>query len=163
MIVLCDTSPICYLILIGQIDLLPQLFQSVIIPVAVRNELLNEDAGNSIHEWIQNPPTWLNIRTIPQPLLPLPNYLGAGEREAISLAVSLQADLVIIDDLDARTAAQQLNLPIIGTLGILYRAGITGLIDFPSAIAQLQQTSFHVSQTLVQQLLQDYYRNIQRP
>jgi predicted nucleic acid-binding protein len=163
MIVLCDTSPICYLILIGQIDLLPQLFQSVIIPVAVRNELLNEDAGDSIHEWIQNPPTWLNIRTIPQLLLPLPNYLGAGEREAISLAVSLQADLVIIDDLDARTAAQQLNLPIIGTLGILYCAGITGLIDFPSAIAQLQQTSFHVSQTLVQQLLQDYYRNVQRP
>ncbi|WP_216351235.1 DUF3368 domain-containing protein [Leptolyngbya sp. 'hensonii'] len=74
----------------------------------------------------------------------------------------LQADLVIIDDLDARTAARQLNLPIIGTLGILYRAGITGLIDFPTAIAQLQQTSFHVSQTLVQQILQDYYRHVQR-
>jgi predicted nucleic acid-binding protein len=93
----------------------------------------------------------------------LPSYLGAGEREAISLAVSLQADLGIIDDLDARTAAQQLNLPIIGTLGMLYRAGTTGLIDFPMAIAQLQQTSFHVSQTLVQQLLQDYYHNVQRP
>jgi predicted nucleic acid-binding protein len=48
MIVLCDTSPICYLILIGQIDLLPQLFQSVTIPVAVHNELLNEDAGDFI-------------------------------------------------------------------------------------------------------------------
>lgn len=162
MIVLCDTSPICYLILIGQIDLLPQLFQSVTIPTAVRDELLNEDAGDSIHEWIQNSPTWLNIQIAPQPLLSLPNYLGAGEREAISLAVALQADLVIIDDLDARTAAQQLNLPIIGTLGILYRAGIIGLIDFPTAIAQLQQTSFHVSPTLVQQLLQDYYRNVQR-
>lgn len=163
MIVLSDTSPICYLILIGQIDLLPKLFQSVTIPTAVRDELLNEEAGNSIQAWIQNPPSWLNIQTVPQPLLPLSNSLGAGEREAISLAVSLQADLVIIDDLDARTAAQQLNLPIIGTLGILYRAGITRLIDFPSAIAQLQQTSFHVSQTLVQQLLQEYYRNVQRP
>jgi len=163
MIVLCDTSPICYLILIGQIDLLPQLFQSITIPTAVRDELLNEDAGDAIHAWIQNPPPWLNIQIVPQPLLSLPNYLGAGEREAISLAVSLQADLVIIDDLDARTAAQQLNLPIIGTLGILYRAGITGLIDFPTEIAQLQQTSFHVSPTLVQQLLQDYYRNVQRP
>lgn len=163
MIVLSDTSPICYLILIGQIDLLPQLFQSVTIPTEVRDELLNEEAGNSIQAWIQNPPSWLNIQTVPQPLLPLPNSLGAGEREAISLAVSLQADLVIIDDLNAQTTAQQLNLPIIGTLGILYRAGMTGLIDFPSAIAQLQQTSFHVSQTLVQQLLQEYYRNVQRP
>jgi predicted nucleic acid-binding protein len=162
MIVLSDTSPICYLILIGQIDLLPQLFQAFTIPVAVRNELLNEEAGNLIREWIQNPPSWLNIQTVARPLLSLPNYLGAGEREAISLAVSLQADLVIIDDLDARTAAQKLNLPIIGTLGILYRAGIAGLIDFPTAIAQLQQTSFHVSQTLVQQLLQNYYRNVQR-
>jgi predicted nucleic acid-binding protein len=95
MIVLSDTSPICYLILIGQIDLLPQLFQSVIIPVAVRNELLNENADNSIRKWIQNPPAWLDIQPAPQPLLTLPDSLGAGEREAISLAVSLQADLVI--------------------------------------------------------------------
>lgn len=163
MIVLCDTSPICYLILIGQIDLLPQLFQSITIPTAVRDELLNEEAGQSIHEWIQNPPPWLKTQIVPQPLLSLPNHLGAGEREAISLAILLQADLVIIDDLDARTAAQQLNLPIIGTLGILYRAGMTGIIDFPAAIAQLQQTSFHVSQTLVQQLLQDYDRKQSKP
>ncbi|WP_072621244.1 hypothetical protein [Spirulina major] len=145
MIVLCDTSPICYLILIGQINLLPQLFQAITIPTAVRDELLNEDAGQSIYTWIQHPPPWLHTQTVPQPLLSLPDHLGAGEREAISLAVSLQADLVIIDDLDARTAAQKLNLSIIGTLGILYRAGVRELIDFPAAIAQLQKTSFHVS------------------
>ncbi|MCY6489881.1 DUF3368 domain-containing protein [Leptolyngbya sp. GGD] len=162
MIIISDTSPICYLILIDHIEVLPQLFQTILIPTAVQQELLNEQAGESICNWIQNPPAWLNIQTVPQPLLPLPTNLGAGEREALSLAVALKADFVIIDDLDARAAAQQLNLTITGTLGILYRAGIAGLIDFPTAIVQLQQTSFHVSQTLVQQLIQDYNRNVRR-
>ncbi|MEA5420151.1 DUF3368 domain-containing protein [Spirulina sp. CCNP1310] len=144
----------------GEIDLLPQLFQTITIPTAVRDELLHEDAGQSIYAWIQNPPPWLYTQIVPKPLLPLPDHLGTGEREAISLAVSIQADLVIIDDLDARTAAQQLNLPIISTLGILYRAGVRGLVDFPTAIAQLQKTSFHVSPSLVQQLLEDYYRHV---
>ncbi|GAP99271.1 hypothetical protein NIES2104_58320 [Leptolyngbya sp. NIES-2104] len=126
----------------------------------MQQELLNEQAGESVCNWIQHPPTWLNIQTLSQPLLSFPANLGAGEREAITLAAALKAEFAIIDDLDARAAAQQLNLTVIGTLGILYRAGIAGLIDFPTAIAQLQQTSFHVSQTLVQQLLDQYNRNV---
>lgn len=158
MIIISDTSPICYLILIGQIDVLPQLFQAILIPTAVRDELLNEGADNSIRAWVSNPPNWLTVQTVSQLLGDLPANFGKGEREAISLAVTLQADLLILDDLDARIVAQKYNLTITGTLGILYGAGIAKLIDFPSAIQQLQETSFHISQTLVDQLIEEYNR-----
>lgn len=158
MIIISDTSPICYLILIEQIDVLPQLFQQILIPTAVRDELLNEGADNVIRTWISNSPNWLTVQPVPQLLDDLPTNLGNGEREAISLAVTIQADLIVLDDLDARVAAQKCNLTITGTLGILYRAGIAKLIDFPNTIQMLQETSFHISQTLVNQLIEEYNR-----
>lgn len=85
MIVVCDTSPICYLLLIDQIEVLPQLFGRVIIPQAVRDELLAEGSAAVIQSWISQPPAWLEIRSIAIMLTELPEKLGAGEREAISL------------------------------------------------------------------------------
>lgn len=156
MIVVCDTSPICYLILIEQIQILPQLFTQVTIPPAVKNELLAEQTFSLIQTWIADLPTWVNVQTVPQLLDNLPAKLGAGEREAISLAVNLQAGLIILDDWDARQAALSQGLTITGLLGVLYRAGTQNLLDFYSAVEQLQQTSFRASPKLVQQFLERY-------
>jgi predicted nucleic acid-binding protein len=105
MIVVCDTSPLCYLLLIEQIQILPQLFRQITIPPAVQNELLAEQTFKQIKTWIIDPPAWVNIQSVPQRLDNLPANLGSGEQEAISLAVSLQASLIILDDWDARQAA----------------------------------------------------------
>jgi len=59
--VVCDTSPICYLLLIDQIELLPQLFGQITIPIAVRDELLAEGASDTIQRWIADPPKPLNL------------------------------------------------------------------------------------------------------
>jgi predicted nucleic acid-binding protein len=59
MIVAADTSPINYLLLINQIDLLPHLFQKIIIPDMVRDEMLDPDAPPVFQQWIVNPLSWL--------------------------------------------------------------------------------------------------------
>jgi predicted nucleic acid-binding protein len=156
MLIISDTSVICYLILIGEIDVLPQLFTEILIPDAVRDELLNEKSDQSIKAWISNAPNWLVVQSVENILDDLPIGLGKGECEAISLAVQLQADLVVIDDLDARLAAQTYQLTITGTLGILYRAGISDLLDFEAAIQRLHTTSFRVASSLTNQLLSQY-------
>ena len=56
MIAVADTSPICYLILIGEVDLLPKLFSQVLVPEAVLAELLHEDAPSAVRSWASNPP-----------------------------------------------------------------------------------------------------------
>lgn len=163
MIVICDTSPICYLLLIEQIQILPQLFNQITIPPAVQDELLAEQTSSLIQAWIADPPTWVNIQTVPQRLNNLPSNLGAGEQEAISLAVNLQANLIILDDWDARQAALSQGLTVTGLLGVLYRAGTQGLLDFYHAIDRLQQTSFRASPALIQQFLEQYSNHVRRP
>lgn len=64
MIVVADTSPINYLLLIEQIDLLPRLFERIIIPDGVREEMLASGAPPVLQQWIKNPPPWLEIQTV---------------------------------------------------------------------------------------------------
>ncbi|TVQ06707.1 MAG: DUF3368 domain-containing protein [Leptolyngbya sp. DLM2.Bin27] len=154
--VICDTSPICYLILIDETGLLPQLFESVTIPVGVKDELMAEQNHDLIQAWIAAPPGWITIQQVPQLIDNLPAKLGRGEREAISLAVSLQASLIVLDDWEARQAALSQGLTVTGLLGLLFRAGTEGLLDFPSTIGRLQQTSFRAAPVLIQQFLERY-------
>jgi predicted nucleic acid-binding protein len=135
---------------------MPQLFESVTIPVGVKDELRAEQSHDLIQAWIAAPPDWVTIQRVPQLIDNLPAKLGRGEREAISLAVSLQASLIILDDWEARQAALSQGLTVTGLLGLLFRAGTKGLLDFPSAIDRLQQTSFRASPMLIQQCLERY-------
>ena len=135
---------------------LPALFGQITIPLAVHDELLAEGAAENIQAWIASPPEWLVIQPVLDPLDDLPATLGPGEREAIGLAVRLKATLIVLDDLDARQAAQTYGLTVTGLLGILYRAGMQELLDFPETIARLRQTSFRVAPALIEQLLEQY-------
>lgn len=56
MIVVADTSPICYLLLIAEIDLLPRLYKQVLIPQVVQQELLHERSPQQVQTWIKQPP-----------------------------------------------------------------------------------------------------------
>lgn len=97
MIAVAHTSPINYLLLIDQIDLLPRLFQQVIIPDGVRDEMLDPSAPLVLRQWIANPPTWLVVQTVSWIDETL-NFLDLGEQAAITLAQILPADLLIIDE-----------------------------------------------------------------
>jgi predicted nucleic acid-binding protein len=154
MIVVSDTSPVNYLLLIDQIDLLPRLFQQIIIPDVVRKEMLDPLAPPALRQWITHPPSWLTVQTVSGVDTTL-NALDPGEQAAITLAQTLPADLLIIDERLGRRVAGDRGIPIIGTLGILDDAASQGLIELADAIARLQQTNFRISRRIIQTLLEN--------
>ena len=145
MIVVSDTSPINYLILIDQIDLLATLFQQIIIPQAVYSELSDASAPAPVQTWIATPPDWLKIQSVNQPSDAIVDLLDPGEREAILLAQELNANLLLLDDMKARRAAIEKEFVVTGILGILDQAATMKLINLPFAIQNLQNTSFWAS------------------
>lgn len=159
MIIVCDTSPILYLILIHQIELLPRLYNRIIIPDRVAEEMQAIGAPSPLKTWIADPPPWLQIQRTPPMNQPDLKRLHRGEQAAILLALSMGADLLIVDDLAARQAAQNKGLQIIGLLGILGEAGRRDWIDFPTTLEELlKMTNFRASPQLVQALLAKFDR-----
>lgn len=156
MIVVADTSPICYLLLIGEIDLLPQLYGRVLIPQIVQQELADERSPAIVQAWINQPPSWLVIQTVNVPSDSDLDNLDPGERAAIVLAEQQGADLIIIDELSGRRVALSRQFRVTGLLGVLDEAARQNLIDLPGAIARLQQTTFRASLKLIESLLQQH-------
>jgi predicted nucleic acid-binding protein len=110
MIVISDTTPLNYLILIDRASLLNLLYEVVVIPQAVLDELLAAGAPEAVSQWILNKPPWIKVQRVfavgPEEM----QQIEAGEREAILLAEQLKADLVLLDDLRARQIAQTRGL-----------------------------------------------------
>lgn len=79
--------------------------------------------------------------------------LDRGERDAILLALAIEADLLIVDERDGRRVAKALDLAITGTIGMLDVAASEGLVDIPEVITRLRKTSFRASPSLYQWLL----------
>jgi predicted nucleic acid-binding protein len=157
MIVVSDTTPLRHLIAIGQVDLLSQLYGSVTVPAAVWQELQAESTPAAVRAWLARVPDWLDIRSpIKSQQVGLPvDHLDAGEREAIQLAIELDADLLLIDDRDGRALALRLQLPVIGTLGVLERADVVGVLkNLPDALADLEASGFYLSARLRETVLE---------
>ncbi len=151
MIVVADTGPINYLLLISKIELLPELFGRVIVPGAVFAELSERKAPELVREWIASAPVWLEVHAVPNPeSIPV---LGAGEQEAITLAQRLKADVLLIDERQGRNEAVIRGLVIAGTLNILEVASQRGLIDLAASIEQLMRTNFRASPKIIDEFL----------
>jgi predicted nucleic acid-binding protein len=154
MLVIADASPLHYLILIAQIELLPALYGTITVPPVVLTELRRPQAPQAVRTWLTPVPAWLEVR---QPRTPLPRelqHLGAGERDAILLGQELQADLLLLDDHKGRQAAQQRSLTVMGTLGVLERAAIIGRLDLSHAVTRLQASNFRIHPDIIQELLE---------
>ncbi|MBE9014176.1 DUF3368 domain-containing protein [Pseudanabaenaceae cyanobacterium LEGE 13415] len=129
MIIVSDTTPLSELAKVGQIHLLHELFDVVIIPQEVYVELItgNHPAAQLIPEL-----GWLEIRSLLNvqecELLQRDFNLDIGEAAAIALAEELNADQVLIDERAARRVAISRQLPVIGTIGILILAKQRGLL-----------------------------------
>lgn len=154
MIVVSDTSPICYLVLIGKIELLPMLYKKVLIPSVVRQELADSRSPKIVQDWINNAPEWLSVETLNIPMNNDLEVLDAGEQAAIILAEQQDASLIIIDDGLARRIACNRGLRVTGLLGILEEASKQDLVDLPTAITTLQKTTFRVSSSIINSLLE---------
>ncbi|MGA9771214.1 MAG: DUF3368 domain-containing protein [Blastocatellia bacterium] len=155
MIVVSDTTPINYLILIDQINLLKNLYEHVIIPEAVIEEMQRSQTPEKVRQWVSSQPDWIEVRqtNISDTTL----NLGAGERAAILLAKELGADLILMDDRKGRQAALDRGLVVLGTLAVLVTAAKREMIDLPTALRQLLKTSFRAPADLIQSLLDENY------
>src|ERR1700686_4836191 len=148
MIVVADTGPIHYLVLIGAADVLKPLYSRVLVPRTVAGELQEARTPAAVRAWMAQPPEWCEIRPDP-PSEPALQFLDPGDRAAIPLALSLDAGRLLIDEQAGRAEAERRHLLVTGTLGVLAEAHRAGLLDFEVALAQLQQTNFYVSADLV--------------
>ncbi|NEP86472.1 MAG: DUF3368 domain-containing protein [Okeania sp. SIO2C2] len=156
MMVVSDTSPICYLLLIDEIKLLPQLYGQVLIPRIVQQELSDERSPIAVKNWIKKPPQWLIIQDVTVPVDKDLEPLDAGEKAAIILALQERANLIIIDETLGRKVARNKGLRVTGLLGVLDRAAQQNLVDFPKTIAALKGTTFRASSKLIEYLLSQY-------
>jgi len=151
-IVVSDTSPLTYLHQIQRFALLQSLYGEVIIPPAVEREL---KAETRLHEGLD----WTLLRVVEpkrsEMVTLLSESLDLGESEAIVLATEINADLLLIDEVDGREAARKLGLRFTGLLGVLLEAKERRFV--PSMSAELDRlvkaTTFRIRPEVRQRVL----------
>jgi predicted nucleic acid-binding protein len=113
-------------------------------------ELRHALAPNPVQSWAGDVPAWVEVLRPKSSLIQA--QLDLGESEAIALASEVHADLVLIDEQAGRQEAVRRGLKVAGTLSVLDEAEQAGLVDFDEAIAELQKTSFRVSQAVLSEI-----------
>jgi len=164
MIVIADTSPIISLLKINRLHLLNDLFGIVFIPEAVYNELTQNEkyqleAEKIIHsdfiqsKQISNKQAFHILQNVA--------LLDDGESEAIILFNELEGQLLLIDERRGREIAEQLQIPISGTIGILIKALEKSLLTANQVLEYLdifQQENRRFSKKLID-LVKKYLKN----
>jgi predicted nucleic acid-binding protein len=157
-LVVADTSPVFCLLSIGQIDLLPQLFEKVLVPDAVHKELSHPLAPSVVRDWAADLPAWMEVKPVNAIDDAMLTPLGAGERDAITLALAIHADLILIDERKGATAALRKGFEVAGTLGLLSLAARRGLINLAESFDRLKRTNFRYRQEMMDDLLNEQER-----
>jgi predicted nucleic acid-binding protein len=135
--------------------LLPKLFEQIIIPNSVHEELAHPRTSAAVRAWIVRIPVWLAVR---------PNdgrdwddalwyALDGGDRAVIALAAGINAELILMDDRAGIAFARGRGFAVTGTLGVLDLAARQNFMDLAEALARLKATSFHYRQGLLDALL----------
>jgi predicted nucleic acid-binding protein len=150
MIVVADSGPLHYLILLEHIELLRRFYGQVLVPEPVASELSAAGASAVVREWITEPPTWIDVRPVPPDVVSMiTDDLDPGERAAIALAEAVHADLLLIDEAAGRAEAKRRHLRVTGTLGVLRAGAEQGLVNVPELLDRLKATSFYLDETLL--------------
>ena len=154
MIVVADTGPVNYLALIGEAELLGQLYGRVLIPPAVFAELQHRRTPLAVREWVGRNPTWLEVRTPARGSQERIEKLDFGESEAVALAEEHLPDvLLLIDDEAGRMSATRRGIRTTGTLGVLEDAAARGWVDLSVAIERMRSTNFRADNSLLEWFL----------
>lgn len=156
MIIVSDTSPVSNLLIIGELDILLQLFGVIIIPPKVFEEIQKLEnfeidiAEIKNSEWIKT-----IIPSDSKLVQELNEILDEGESEAIALAKELNAEFILIDEKKGRKVAERLGITAIGLLGILLKAKQKRAVErvMPLLDALRQDAGFWISDVLYHDIL----------
>ncbi|MEI7895994.1 MAG: DUF3368 domain-containing protein [bacterium] len=148
--IISDTS--CFIILtnIGELDLLHKVYGQIVTTVEIANEY-----GEDLPEWIEIATVSDKYR---QQLLEM--QIDKGESSAIALALETPNCSLILDDYKARKIAEQLNIPFTGTIGVIIKAKLTGIIPtIKPLLLKIKQTNFRISDEIELQALSEAREN----
>jgi uncharacterized protein len=152
-----DTGPLIFLSKLGRLGLLEGAADRICVAQAVIDEIQMkpDEAARAVALACQS---WLSVRQVSnrQAVEMLLADLGLGEAETIVLAKEIDAERVVMDDLDARRFAHRVGLELIGTLGLLLAARLDGRIaSLQGEIENLEAAGFRVAPKLVERLLME--------
>jgi len=155
LLVVSNSSVIIALAKICRLDLLEKLFKKVIVPEAVWKEVTVE--GKPGREKILRA-GFIHVKKTGNKRLVafLEEFVDSGEAEAIVLALERNADLLLVDDRDARNLAKKLGLQVMGTLGVIALAKYRGLIPrVKPIIDKLIESGFWISRRVLEEFLRE--------
>ena len=143
-VIIADASCLILLEKIGALELLPQLFGRIIV-----TDIVAAEYGLPLPEWVA-------VQTVQDAskLQLLALTLDRGEASAIALALEQTECLLLMDERRGRQVALRLQLPVVGTLGILLRAKSSGFIGaIKPLLDEIGATNFRLSEHLIQLVL----------
>ncbi len=168
MIVVADTTPLRYLVFIGEEHVLPKLYGTVYVPPEVLAELGRSKAPRlePVRSWASSPPEWIHVKepkVIEERLL---QSLDRGEAEAIALAEELKADRILIDEdrgrkmvvnlaEEKKERGEEALLQVDATLALLTVAAVRDYIDIEKVVGKLRLTNFRATEKLYQQTIEN--------
>lgn len=162
MIVVSDSSPIINLACINKLHLLPAIFNEVMIPRFVYQEIVEFGEGQPGADAIKTS-NWIIIKDCTQieQVNEFKKELDEGEAEALTLAIELDADILLIDEFKGRTIARQKRIPVLGLLGILLEAKKRNLIENVKHEMDklITDANFWISSELYQEILNSANEN----
>lgn len=154
--VIVNTTPLIALSHVRQLDILRKMYGEILIPQAVYQEL-SEKQESVCKKQVDNSLDWIHIEKIRNEMAKLmyKTQLHDGEVEVMILAKEKSADIVIIDDANAKKHAKYLGLPVTGTLGVLIKAKKLGYIDeLKPIIQEMIDNHIYISEKLMKFCIQ---------
>lgn len=155
MIVVSDTSPITNLMTIGKLELLKEVFNELIIPEGVYQELIRLPGQKKIIDQSN----WISKESVKdvQLVKNLRKTLDQGEAESVVLAKELGSDYLLIDEKKGRKIAKSYGVTVTGLLGILKRAKSKGIITKVRPVLDelMNKAGFWIHPKLYQEILKD--------
>ncbi len=150
--VIVNTTPLIALSHVGQLNLLKELYGEIIIPQAVYEEV-SVKVDSVCKKEVDSSLDWIRVEKISNQMAKdmYKTQLHEGEVEVMILAKEVAADVVIIDDANAKKYAKYLKLPVTGTLGVLLRSKQRGYVDkLEPVLLQMVEKGIYISQSLIE-------------
>lgn len=151
--VVVNNTPLVALHVLDRLDLLKELYDEVLVPLAVHAEFLATE--QIMRQMSLDSAPWIKTASLAHPQrVFVYSGLGRGEAEVLGLAEEQSAQLVIIDERKGRRYAQRLGIPVTGTVGVLLLAKEKGLIDAIAPLfAELQKAGLYLDSSVITKAL----------
>lgn len=144
--IICDTSCLIILGNIGELQLLHAVYGQVLTTIEVAAEY-----GEALPDWVEIKRVHNNYM---QQLLEM--QVDKGEASAIALALEMPESTIILDDFRARKVAERLKVNFTGTIGVIIKAKLQGIISsIKPLLSKIKQTNFRISDEIELQALHE--------